>query len=428
MKPMILVPLLAVAGLHGQEPLTIQAAIRRAWADQSGLQAGQALVDRARAEAAGRLNFPTLTLGAGLVRTDEPMQSFGTRLDQARITQADFLPASLNHPSAITGLGATLSLTQTLYAGGRLAAARQAGQALATAEAETQSHRKQQVALAIEQAYFGSQVAVQAVRWAEDTRNQALETERFVRARVEQGLLLPAEGERAKAFRASAEAGLTEARQRLGSVRSALALLIGSEPPMELATPVETPAPTEDQPGERADLAALRAQGEAARQGIKAAQGSLLPELGLTLTGGTDRYALTQGGNWTSAALGARWSFSFADSSRVSAARAAARAAEQNLKWQSQQASREVQEARRSLEAAQAKIVSARVAVAASESVRAMRQARHREGLLPLSEVLDAETGLSGARTLLLNSQLEFRLGQAQLALALGQPIEGIKE
>jgi outer membrane protein TolC len=57
-----------------------------------------------------------------------------------------------------------------------------------------------------------------------------------------------------------------------------------------------------------------------------------------------------------------------------------------------------------------------------------MRLARHREGLLPLVEVLDAETGLTGARTLLLNSQYDGRLARARLALALGQPIEDVKE
>ena len=60
--------------------------------------------------------------------------------------------------------------------------------------------------------------------------------------------------------------------------------------------------------------------------------------------------------------------------------------------------------------------------------MRAIRTARHREGLLPLVEVLDAESSLAGARTLLLASLLDRRLGQAQLALALGQPIENVKE
>jgi outer membrane protein TolC len=112
----------------------------------------------------------------------------------------------------------------------------------------------------------------------------------------------------------------------------------------------------------------------------------------------------------------------------VHAARAAARAAELGLQWQERQAGREVADARLVLESARIRIHAAREAVQASESVRAMRLARHREGLLPLVEVLDAETGLTGARTLLLNSQYDWRLARARLALALGQPIEDVKE
>jgi outer membrane protein TolC len=341
----------------------------------------------------------------------------------------DFLPSALNHPDAITGAGATLTLAQPLYAGGRLDAARKAGAALAGSEAAAQAHRKQQVALAVAQAYFGAQVAASAQGYAEDTLRQAQETERFVQARVEQGLLLASEGERTKAFRAQAQAGLAEARQRVASARSALALLMGSDSAQaSLTTPVDAPAPDVSGQGLRNDLEATRLQGEAAKAGLEAAQGFLKPEVGLNLTAGTARYALNAGGNWTTASLGAKWTFNFSDNQRVHAARASARAAELGLKWQEAIASREAKEAMASLETAQAKIAFAKVAVEASLSVRSIRLARHREGLLPLTEVLDAETGLSGARTLLLNSQLEFRLAQAQLALALGQPIEGVKE
>jgi outer membrane protein TolC len=150
--------------------------------------------------------------------------------------------------------------------------------------------------------------------------------------------------------------------------------------------------------------------------------------VGLNLTAGTARSAMGEGGAWTTASVGAKWTFSFSATPKVHAARAQARAAELGLKWQEAQAAREVAEARRALDTAQAKLAFAKVAVEASESVRAIRTARHREGLLPLVEVLDAEAGLSGARTLLLNSQLEDRLGHAQLALALGLPIEGVTE
>jgi outer membrane protein TolC len=426
-----LLPPLVTLVAAAQQPLTIQDAIRQAWTGQSGLQAGDALVDRARAEAEAlkALRMPTLTLGAGLTRTTEPMQVFGMRLDQARIGQMDFLPERLNHPDAITGGGATLAVTQPLYAGGRLDAAARAGAAMAGSEAGAQRFRRQQVALAVAQAYFGTQVAEQAQRFAEDTLRQAQETERFVGARVDQGLMLKSEGDRAKAFRAQSEAGLAEARARAASVRSALSLLTGTDAAgATLATPVETSEALPEAPGLRGDLEAARLQGEAAREGVAAAKGNLRPEVGLSLTAGTARYALGEGGNWTTASLGAKWTFSFTDKGKVSAARAQARAAELGLKWQHQQASREVSEARRNVETALAKIAFAQVALEASESVRAIRTARHREGLLPLVEVLDAEAGLSGARTLLLNSRLDWRISRAQLALALGQPIEGVTE
>lgn len=422
---------LATMALQAQAPLSIQAAIRTAWSKQSGLQAGEAMVAKARAEADAMraLRLPTATLGVGFMRTDEPMMAFGTRLDQARISQMDFMPARLNHPDAIQGTGATLTLSQPLYAGGRLDAARRAGAAMAHAEGASQGHRRQQVALAITQAYFGAQVAEQAVRYAEDTLKQATETERFVQARVEQGLMLKSEGDRTKAYRAQSEAGVVEAKARLASARSALTLLLGTEiADATLSTPVDSDPGEGAAPGVRGDIQAARQQSQAAREGVKAAMGSLKPEIGLQFTLGTMRQSWNTGGNWTTASLGAKWTFSFSDTQRLSAARAQARAAEFNVKWQESVASREAEEARRAIATAESKIAFARTAVEASESVRAIRTARHREGLLPLVEVLDAESSLTGARTLLLASQLERRLAQAQLALALGQPIEHVKE
>lgn len=430
-KSLILLPSLLVAPLQAQAPLSLHEAIERAWSRQSGLMAGQAMVEKAQAEAESMrtLRLPSLTASAGITRTDEPMMAFGTKLDQARITMMDFSPASLNHPEPITGAGALLTLSQPIYAGGRLDAARRAGQALAQAESASQGHRRQQVALAVAQAYFGTQVAEQAVAYAEDTLTQARETERFVQARVEQGLMLKSEADRTRAFRAQSEAGLMEAKNRVASARSALALLTGAAKVDEpLSTTLDAPGKEMTAvPSSRGDLEATRLQAQAAQEGVKASLGSLKPEVGLNLTAGTARYAFNAGGNWTTVSLGAKWSFSFSDTRKVKVARAQARAAELNARWQEAVASREVQEARRAVDTAQARIEFAQVALEASESVRAIRTARHREGLLPLVEVLDAESGLSGARTLLLNSQLEWRVGKAQLALALGQPIEGIR-
>jgi len=425
------IPLAAIA-LQAQTPLSIQEAIRTAWDNQTGLQAGEAMVAKARAEASAMstLRLPSATLGVGFIRTDEPMMAFGTRLDQARINQADFLPSRLNHPDPIQGTGATLTLSQPLYAGGRLDAARRAGADLADAEGSAQGRRRQQVAMAITQAYFGAQVAEEALHYAEDTLKQAVETDRFVQARVAQGLMLKADGERTKAFCAQSGAGVAEAQARVASARSALAMLAGADVANDtLVTPLNLP-PGEPATaaGQRGDLQAMREQSRAAQEGVTAAKGSLKPEVGFQFTAGTMRDSVSAGGNWTTVSLGAKWTFSFGDSHRVNAARAAARAAELTVKWQESVASREVEEARRSIQTAQARIGYAQTALAASESVRTIRTARYREGLLPLMDVLDAESSLAGARALLLTSQLDFRLGQAQLALALGKPIENVKE
>ena len=429
--PLATLPLLAQA----PEALTLPEALRSAWTRQSGLQAGQALADRARldADAADALRLPTLQAQAGWMRTDEPMMAFGLKLNQARIAAPDFNPASLNHPEAVSGLGGSLTLSQPLYAGGRISAARQATRALAQAESAAQAHRKQQVALAVVQAYFGTQAAAAGVAYAEDTLKTAQGTEAFVAARVEQGLMLKADLARVKAWRAQAEAGLAEARRQEQSARSGLALLMGAPAPAQLATALDAPgagaAAPSQAPGTRADLRAAALQTQAAKAYAQAVGGSLKPEVGLSLSTGAARETFgATGGSWTTASLGAKWTFAWGDTRKTQAARAGARAAELAQAWQQAQAARETTEAEGAVTAAEAKVKAATEGLAAAEEARELRQARHREGLLPLTELLDAESALQGARAFRLATLLELRTAHAQRALALGLPIEGVTE
>ncbi|HJV21744.1 MAG TPA: TolC family protein [Holophagaceae bacterium] len=413
------------------QDLSLPEALRSAWSRQLGLQAGQALVDKARldADAADAMRLPTLQAQAGWMRTDEPMMAFGMKLNQARIAAPDFNPASLNHPDPVSGLGGSLTLSQPLYAGGRISAARRATSALASAEAAAQVHRKQQVALAVVQAYFGAQAAAAGVTYAEDTLKTAQGTEGFVAARVEQGLMLKADLARVKAWRAQAEAGLAEAQRQERSARSGLALLMGAPVPARLATDLAAPATLAATPGQRADLRAAALQTQAAQAYAQAVGGSLKPEVGLSLSAGAARESFgAPGGTWTTASLGAKWTFAWGDTRKAQAARAGARAAELAQAWQQAQATRETTEAEGAVTTAEAKVRAATEGLAAAEEARELRQARHREGLLPLTELLDAESALAGARAFRLATLLELRTAHAQRALALGTPIEGVTE
>ena len=431
-KPMLALLLVAGAGLGAAEPLSLEAAIRRAWTDQAGLRAGQALVESRQAEAEGLrdLRLPTLTLSASGIRTDEPMQAFGIKLNQARIGAADFNPLSLNHPDAIGAYGGSLVLQQPLYTGGRISAARRAGEYLAQAEQASQERRRQETAQAVVEAYFGVQVGEQALRWVEDTRAWVQGLEDFVGARVQQGLLLESELQRLKAVHAQVDAQKAEVLRQLRSARSGLGLLTGSGPVEEpLGTSLEaTLGAPEPGTAMRPDLVAADLQAKAAHEGAAAAQGANRPEVGLEVGAGTLHHSWSDKGTWTYAALGVKWKvFSAPDQAKVKAARAQERAATDLRRFKQQQAAHEVRLAEEGVKAAEARGLAARAALSAAEESRRLRELRHREGLLPLTEVLDAEAAVQGARTLILQSLFDLRTSRAGLDLASGHPIEGVK-
>jgi outer membrane protein TolC len=427
----------APAPARAAAPLSIEDALRAAWRQNDALAASEHGADAARldAESARDRRLPELQLSARALRTDEPMMAFGTRLDQGRIATEDFAPPRLNDPDAIGGYQVGATLTQVLYGGGRITAGRRAAQAAATAGQHDHARRRQEVAAQVVEAYFGSQAADEGARYAEDVLAHARETERFVRARAADGAALESEVGRATAFRAQAEADLAAAHQRLSSARSALVLLAGEEArDAELTTPLDAESggfaaavAVSPDLSARPDLAAARARTEAAGAAVGLARGALLPEVFAQASAEAARSAdLAEGTGWTTLMLGVRWRLGVADARAISAARARQESAAAMVRWQERQASREVAEARRAIESADVRVRSAQEALAASETARTIREARHRQGLLPLTEVLDAEAGLAGARALLIRSRYESRIARAQLQLASGEPVEGV--
>jgi outer membrane protein TolC len=427
--------LVAGASLCADEPFTVSRAIQKAWTDQAGLKAGQAMVDSRQAEADGYrdLRLPTLTLSAQGVRTNEPMMAFGIKLNEARIGMADFNPLTLNHPDSIGAYGGSAVVQQPLYTGGRITAARRAGDFMFQAEQASQERRKQETAQMVVEAYFGTQVAEQALKWVDDTRQWIQGMESFVGARVQQGLMLESELQRLKAFHAQADAQRADVVKQVRSARSGLGLLTGSGPVEgPLATPLE-PETTDSLKvaGQgttfRGDLVAADLQAKAAGEGAKAARGNLIPEVGLEVGAGTLHHSWSEKGNWTWAAVGMKWKvFSAPDQAKAKAARAQERAAIDMRSFKQQQAEHEVRVAREAVVAADARYVAAKESLAAAEESKRLREARHREGLAPLIEVLDAEAAVQGARTLILQSLFEIRVSRAGLDMATGHPIEGV--
>jgi outer membrane protein TolC len=417
-------------------PLSIEDAIRAAWKTNLGIASSGSMVAAARSDAdvAKAQRLPSLIFSAKAMATNEPVAAFGLKLDEQRIGMADFEPARLNSPDVIGAVGAGAAVVQPLYMGGRLIAGARAAASQADAEAKQHERRRQELAFRVAQSYFGALLAAEGVRFAEDVLAQARETESFTRARNAQGLALDADVARAIAFRAQAEAETESARERLASTRAVLVLLAGDAAiaadlttPVHVDAPSSATAPPSADVGHRPDLESARMRAEAAEEMVNVAKGSRKPEIMAQASVETLRSAIDQGATWFTVGVFARWKLSVSDWRATHAAENRASAAREAQTWQEQQARHEVDDAWRSLRTSQAKLLSAHEAVSASQSARGLRIERHRQGLLPLTDVLDAEAALAGARALLLRSQFDARVAAAELQLALGQPIEGVK-
>ncbi len=83
--------------------------------------AAEARARRKSADAAGRevtrSRLPRLSAAGSFTRSDDPLFSFGSLLQERRVTQADFDPARLNRPGYKTAVHGTLELGVPLFTG-----------------------------------------------------------------------------------------------------------------------------------------------------------------------------------------------------------------------------------------------------------------------------------------------------------------------
>ena len=427
---LLLAGLLASPAVLAEPELTVADAIRSAWTHEARLQASSAQATSATrgAEAADWALGPTVVLGATGTVTSQPSHRFALLLDQGQVTASDFDPARLNTPTALGSFGLSAVVEQPLIAPALWAASRRA-HAGAEAEQASREVMQSQVALETLRAYFSVRAAEEALAYADDAVRAARETETFVRARVAQDLLLASEGSRSTAYRAQAEAERAAAVRQLAQARTGFALLVGQEAaPGTLVTPLVPPdaqaeAPVEERPEAKAARAAVAAQVAAADE----AHGLLWPTLALRGGVATERAGFNEGNVWGMGFIVLQWRGSVATFKAADAADAARAAAEARRVAQDRMLNAELEQARASVTAAGTALEAARTAVTASEETRTLRQARHRQGLIPLTELLDAETGLTSARALLLRSALQARLARAELEHASGQPVEGVR-
>ncbi len=406
------------------EPVTLEQARLEAAERSLDVRAARA---RARAADAGRASagafrWPTVGAEAGAVVSDDPVAAFGGRLRQGRFTQADFDPALLNDPDALTDWSGAVGAEWApldLSAMAGLEAARLRAEAAGLGAAWA----RRAAVFRAEARYLEAVGAARRLSAAERTLEAADANLAVMERRAEEGLLTDADLLQARAARSGAEAAVIDAERIVADARARLGLALGW-PAGRIPVPADSvfvlPHEVDRASLEaRADLRASRAGVAAAEARARQARRARLPTLSgfaRLETHSSDPFDGIRD-DWTvGVQLRVPLFTGFRVGAEARAAEAMGEAAALDHEDRTRAARTEVAEARRGLEAATRGAEAARAgALAADEAARLVRR-RFQEGLATTADLLDAEARADGLRTRAVQAELARHLAAARLA------------
>ena len=432
---------LAVAGqgmgAAGEVPLTLDEAVRAALEGNSGLAASEArsLAAALGAEAGDAFLFPGISASAGVMRTDDPVGAFGTRLRQGRFSEADFAVASLNDPAALNDWTAGLGVQWDVGNYGKWVE-RDAADARSRAAGASVAWTREWTVFRTRLLYVEALRAAATLEAVESARAAARSTVERVERREGEGMATLADLLQARAALAEVETRVQQASAGVQDAREALGNHLGWEAgrvpvPVEDASvlharmtpPSGTQGDSLDLRG-RADLVAGRAGVEAAQADVRALEAARLPAVQAFGMLSTHAPGLTDSreANWT---MGLRLSVPVFTGFQLSRGAEAARAGARALELEHQQREREaltgLRSALRATEAARGALASARSASQAADEALRLLTRRYEEGMATVSDLLQAEARAVHLRTGVVAAEADLGIALAALEFTRGQ-------
>lgn len=424
----IAVPAIAQAPLELPQAVAIalekNPARKMALADS---QIAQAQVALAKSGFLPRLSFSeTATIG------NDPVYVFGTRLRQARFTQADFALNALNYPEPIgnfsSRFGGQWNLFDSLAKNYQLRGAKLMEQS----SIKQLDRADQEVVFRVIDSYYSIAVARKQVEVSEQMVKTAQAMLDSSKARVESGAAVEADA-------LSAQVNLASRQQELIRAKSALQLAItqfetalgvpltpGQQPAAVLKEHTMTAASLEETEAralkQRPDLQAMASQVEAQQNGVKAAKAAYGPRLDVFGSWQADNPSMFSNGsnNWLTGAELRIDLFSRDREARLSAEKAsltkveaAKKMAEDNIRLDVRKAWLEHDASQQMLEVSRASVQQA------NDSLRMMRD-RYDSGLATITDLLRAEDADRTSQTSYWQSVYRYVVSYAAVQLATG--------
>ncbi|MCF7821110.1 MAG: TolC family protein [Mariprofundaceae bacterium] len=424
---------LAPATITAAEITSLRESVSYAVAHNRTLAVSVTHVDRAQAEvdmATGQI-MPSVDVSTGFVRTNSPLGSFGAKLQQKRITAADFSPASLNQPGYINNYQSRVGVNMPLYSGGAMWAGRARAMHRAEAsELEFEFH-KQQVIYQTIAAYVHSRQAAAQVKASENAVKAAKKRLQDAEAMKKRGMAIDSDVMDAHVHVLRSQVRMDEARNMYAQSLESLRLILGMDSSAELNPLSEpnlrfSPEPVarmlEKQSDRRADLLALEGELEASESARNQSRSGYLPHVNLMAA--QEWNSETPNLNNSNAMVGVVVNMNLfsggEDSAKVRAATSDRVALEFQLQDKRHQIRNEISQAYRNVQMAEQRFQSeSEASKQTSESLR-IKSLRHAQGLETTSDLLDAQVRADASKMEYIRARYSLVTAKAALLLTTG--------
>ncbi len=352
--------------------------------------------------------LPNISISHTGIATTNPLMAFGSKLNQAILTQADFDPASLNAPRQIEDFATRMEVQQPLLNFDGIYQ-RKAAKAKWDATALQAERTQEYIGLEVEKAYMQLQLAYKTVEVLEKTKATAMENMRIANNNFRQGYLQKSDLLSVEVRATEIDNQLQYAKSNILNASNYLSVLMDDHndqilKPSDSLMVVNQELKVEGLPENRNDIQALNAASEAYKQMYKADQMSFLPRLNAFGT-----YELHDDEIFQGAANGylfgaeLKWNL-FEGSKRFGRAQKSKAEFEKSrfqLEQYRAESLLELNKAKRGLQDANNKLKLTQLALQQSEESLRIRSNRFEQGLEKTNDLLMAESQYS-------QKQLEF--------------------
>ena len=367
--------------------------------------------------------LPQVNLSYKAMGTNDPLSAFGFKLEQRSITQNDFNPAVLNHPSGTVDYMTKLEVQQPLINIDMVYQRKGAQKQTEVYQYKTQRTREY-LTFEVQKAWLQLKLAYDAVSVLEEALLTARSVYTFTDNHFKQGLIQKSDVLNAQVHLITVESGLAKAHSAIKNASDYLSLLMEQPTGVtykindEFQASPSGPDTTRKIFSTRSDFMAMQKAIEASGMMIKSSQMGYLPKLNAFGNYQYNDSRLT-GFGANSYLFGVQLSWNIFNGNKTKNVIATQKLERDKLTnqlaQQKDQSQSDMYKACRDLSDARFEIGQEKASIEqASESLRIL-QNRYNQGLVNTTDVLIAETQLSQQRFALAQAQFTADVTQAYI-------------